>query len=102
MPQFDVFRNPRGGTFPLLLDVQADLLCDLATRVVVPLAPVKQWPTKRLTRLNPTARVRQVDYVMIFQELAAVPRPALGQAIGSLRTRRDDIVAALDLLFTGI
>ncbi|MCW5889774.1 MAG: CcdB family protein [bacterium] len=102
MAQFDVFRNPRGGTFPLLLDVQSELLSELATRVVVPLAPVRQWPATPLTRLNPMARLRQVDYVLVFQELAAIPKAALGPTVGSLRARRDDIVGALDLLFTGI
>ena len=41
MPQFDVYRNENPGTceeFPFLVDVQAELLEELATRVVVPLA----------------------------------------------------------------
>ena len=40
MPQFTVHRNQNRETvanYPLLLDVQRDLLADLATRVVVPL-----------------------------------------------------------------
>ena len=40
MPQFDVYLNPNADTskaIPYLLDVQADLLDRLATRVVVPL-----------------------------------------------------------------
>jgi toxin CcdB len=102
MGQFDVFRNPRGGVFPFLVDVQADLLSDLATRVVVPLAPAARWESKPLTRLNPIMRIRGVDHVLVFQELAAIPRSALKPAVGSLRTHRDEIIAALDLLFTGI
>lgn len=102
MAQFDVFKNPRGRMFPLLVDVQADMLSELATRVVVPMAPLKRWPSKPIGRLNPTARIRGVEYVMVFQELAAIPRKALGSPAGSLRSRRDDLIAALDLLFTGI
>ncbi len=40
MSQFDVFDNPNDNTnqsMPYLLDVQSDLLDNLATRVVVPL-----------------------------------------------------------------
>jgi hypothetical protein len=37
MPQFDVLRSSRGGTYPLVIDVQAELHARLATRVVVPL-----------------------------------------------------------------
>ena len=101
MAQFDVHRNPRGGTFPLLLDVQAELLADLATRIVVPLSPKRSWDAA-LSRLNPTAVLRGIEYVLVFQELAAVPRTALGPVVGSLASRRADLVAALDVLFTGI
>jgi toxin CcdB len=102
MAQFDVFRNPRARTFPLLLDVQADLLTSLATRVVVPLARLASYGARPITRLNPTAKIGRVEYVLVFQELAAVPISALGKPVGSLASRRADLVAALDLLFTGI
>lgn len=102
MAQFDVFRNPRRGAFPLLLDVQADLLSDLATRVVVPMAPGKSWAAARLSRLNPIAMVERVEYVLVFQEMAAVPVSMLGPPVVSLTSRRVDLIAALDVLFTGV
>lgn len=102
MAQFDVHKNPKKGEFPLLLDVQADLLSRLATRAVVPLARLKRWDSKPITRLNPTARIGGVDYVLVFQELAAIPVTALGAKITSLAGRRADLLDALDLLFTGI
>jgi toxin CcdB len=34
MPRYDVYSNPGGG---YVLDVQADLLDDLKTRIVIPL-----------------------------------------------------------------
>jgi toxin CcdB len=101
MAQFDVHRNPRGGAYPLLLDVQADLLASLVTRVVVPLMSVKRYGARPITRLNPTATVNGVEYVLVFQELAGVPPAAIGERIGSLAPRRADLIAALDLLFTG-
>jgi toxin CcdB len=102
MAQFDVFRNPRGGQFPLLLDIQAELLSQLATRVVVPMARLKRHGAKPMTRLNPTAMVGGVEYVLVFQEVAAIPSAALGDRVGSLAQRRVDLVAAIDFLFTGI
>lgn len=102
MAQFDVHRNPRGGSFPLLLDVQADLLSALATRVVVPMARSKRYVTKPLTVLNPVAVVRNVEYVLVFQELAAVPTAILGKPVASVASRHEELIAALDLLFTGI
>lgn len=101
MAQFDVFQNPRGGHYPLLLDVQAEIVAGLATRVVVPLMPLKRYG-KPITKLNPTAKLRGTEYVLVFQELSAIPRDALGDRVGSLASRRTELVAALDLLFTGI
>ena len=100
MAQFDVFRNPGGGPFPLLLDVQAGILSDLATRVVVPLARRRTWKARSLTRLDPSVRLGRVEYVLVFQELAGIPCSELGDPVGTLRSRRDELVAALDLLFT--
>ncbi|MCE9579908.1 MAG: CcdB family protein [Deltaproteobacteria bacterium] len=100
--QFDLHRNPRGGTYPLLLDIQADLLASLATRAVVPLTTRKRHGARVITRLNPIVEVGGTEYVLVFQELAAVPTSALGAVVGSLAGRRTELVAAIDLLFTGI
>lgn len=102
MAQFDVFKNPRGGAFPLLLDMQTDLLSRLATRVVVPMASLKKYGAKPIGRLNPIVVVRGVEYVSVFQELAAIPTSALGERLESVAGRRAELVAALDLMFTGI
>ena len=102
MAQFDVFRNPRSRVYPLLLDIQADVLAQLATRVVVPLTRLERHGSKPITRLNPTARLAGVEYVLVFQEIAGIPCSALGEPIASLASRRAELVAAIDLLFTGI
>ena len=102
MAQFDVHRNPGKRRYPLLLDIQDDLLSALATRVVVPLTPLKQLGARPITRLNPIATIDGRDYVLVFQELAAIPVAALGKSVASLRDRRTELVAAIDLLFTGI
>jgi toxin CcdB len=102
MAQFDVYRNPRRGVFPLLLDIQADLLDGLATRVVVPLANLKEYGARPIGRLNPTAKIRRAQYVLVFQEMAAIPVTALGERVCSLASRRTDLIAAIDLLVTGI
>jgi toxin CcdB len=99
--QFDVYKNPRGGLFPLLLDIQADLVASLATRVVVPMAPKKKWGARPITGLNPLATLGGVEYILVFQELAAIQRTALGALVGSLADRRADVIRALDLLVTG-
>jgi toxin CcdB len=101
MSQFDVHADRKGNLYPLLVDVQADLLSHLATRTVVPLAPKRRYPATPLRRLNPVIVFRGVEYVAVVQELAAISADELGEISGSLAPHRDELIAALDLLFTG-
>jgi len=102
MAQFDVYRNVRAGAFPLLLDVQADLLSKLVTRVVVPMATVKAYGATPIGRLNPVVTILGLRYVLVFQELAAIDSSELGDRVGNLAVHRAELVGALDLLFTGL
>ena len=103
MAQFDVYKAPRGGDHSLLVDVQTDFLSSMESRVVVPLIARKKLnPKERLARLNPICEVEGVEHVMITQELAAVPTALLGRRIATLSRHRDEIIAAIDMLITGI
>jgi toxin CcdB len=102
MPQFDVFRSPRAGTYPLVVDIQADIHAKLATRVVVPLIARARYMPQPMTRLTPVIKVLRDDYVVMFPLMAAVPRASLGELVGSLAVHRATLIAALDLLFTGV
>src|ERR1043166_9726070 len=95
MAQFDLFRHARNKRSPLLLDIQADLLRDLATRIVAPLTPVKRGGAKPISRLNPVVTIDGAEYAILFQELAAVPVRGIGAAAGNLRDRRDELIGAL-------
>jgi hypothetical protein len=67
---------------------------------VAPLSPVKRGG-KPISHLNPIVNVEGAEYAILFQELAALPAQALGEPIGNLGNRRVELIAALDLLFTG-
>lgn len=103
MAQFDVYRNADASTrarFPFLLAIQSDLLESLAVRVVVPLAPTGD--AAPIARLMPVFEVEGRPVVMRTPEIAGVPRKAIGSRVGSLAAHRHDIVAALDVLITGV
>jgi toxin CcdB len=105
MPQFDVYRNANPasrGRIPYLLDIQSDLLEPLMTRVVVPLGKPELLSGRIADRLNPVFEIEGRNMVMLTPELAGVPVKVLGQRIESLARQRDTIIAALDLVFTGI
>jgi toxin CcdB len=89
------------NAIPYLLDVQAELLDRLATRVVVPLVLAEEMGLAA-RQLNPQFNVESVSVVMSTAELAGVSSRSLGDKVASLASRRTEIIAALDLLFTGI
>jgi toxin CcdB len=103
MPQFHVHRNPNPATrerFPYLLDVQSDLVAGLATRVVTPLCPPS--PAGPIKTLTPVFEIESRPYVMLTPQLAGVPARQLGAEVADLSGHRAEILAALDLLFTGV
>jgi toxin CcdB len=105
MPQFAVYKNRDAATrarFPLLLDVQSDLLEPLSTRVVVPLSPVAVARDMVMKQLAPILTIADKQYVMLTPQLAGVSTRELGQSIGNVTAERPAIIAALDLLLTGI
>lgn len=104
MAQFDVYLNSNPASrkaIPYLLDVQTDLLDTLATRVVVPLVLAEEMGLAAQT-LNPKFRIKNTAVIMSTAELAGVSIRSLGDKVASLKGQRDEIIAALDLLFTGI
>ncbi len=103
MAQFDVYENLNPDTcptVPFLLDVQAEVLESLATRVVVPLIRVSVMGTPA-RHLNPEFEIGNVGVVMSTAELAGVSARLLGPKVASLNARRDEIMDALDFLLTG-
>jgi toxin CcdB len=104
MAQFRIYSNSNEGTkaeFPYLLDVQSNLLSELATRVVIPLVTFSNPKYKAMTRLTPAIEIKGRKHRAITSLMAGVPRSALGNEIADISQQRVDIVAAVDLLITG-
>lgn len=99
MARFDAWPNPEGRGW--LLDVQADLLRDLNTRVVVPLMPPGAAP-RPAGRLNPLLTLAGAPAVMVTQFLSAVPATLLRGDPVPLADQGTVIQNALDLLLTGV
>jgi len=105
MPQFAVHKNTNAATkaaVPFLLDVQSDLISELATRVVVPLYTATAMKGKTLRSLMPTFEIDDKQYVMVTPQLAGIATRQLGAQVADLSAQRNEIIAALDLLITGI
>jgi toxin CcdB len=104
MARFDLHQNPSRRSrdrVPYLLDVQADMLADLATRLVAPLIPKSEHgPVAQ--RLNPVFKVGAKQYVMATAEMAAISRKDMGERVGSLSAHSTEILDAIDFLVSGI
>lgn len=97
MAQFDLYRL--GNAY--VIDVQADLLDGLNTRVVVPLLPEAEAP-RPASRLNPVFLIEARPHVLVPQFMAAIPLAELGRKTGSLAQERDRIKPAIDMVFDGV
>lgn len=105
MPQLTIYRNknPQSKTvFPLLLDVQSDLLEDLPTRTVIPLTQSATVTQKPLSRLTPFISVDGKPYMLLTYQLASVSKSVLGAEVWVASEHRDAIIAALDFLVIGV
>ncbi len=105
MAQFDIYRNPNPASaknIPYLLDVQSDLLSHLITRVVAPLSRPDVVSGKTARQLNPVFEISGEQLVLLTQEMAGVSIKPLGNAVANLQEKRADILAALDVVFSGV
>ena len=104
MARLDVYRNPDRKTaaiIPFVLDVQSSLLDSLPSRVVIPLAEPRAIEKLPILRLNPRVSIGARELIALTQDLAPVPRSMLKRPVANLSPQRDEILAALDFLFTG-
>ena len=100
--QCDVFANPdsdEAAHWPYLLVLQSDLISGLRSIVVAPLVARPSFEGAR--QLNPIVSVEGVECWLATHELFAVDQRILRNKVSSVAEQRDEIIAALDFLFTG-
>lgn len=101
MARFDVYQLASKHT-SLVVEVQADALDELATRVVIPLSQAAAAPHAPATRLNPSIDVLGETYILLTPNIASVPRARLGAVVTNIEAEhRDAVTTALDFLFFG-
>ncbi|EIF8949918.1 CcdB family protein, partial [Vibrio cholerae] len=66
------------------------------------LTPLDLLEKKAPSHLCPTIHIEQGDFVILTQQMASVPTKILVEPVADLSTFRDEIIAAIDFLITGI
>lgn len=104
MAQFDVYPNPGRNReqIPFVLDLQANLLGELSTRVVAPLGVPEIVDRRYLPVLHPILRINRRNVVLMTTELAHLPARLLVKPVTNVESHRLDIVRAIDAVFSGI
>tara|TARA_R110000868_G_scaffold245611_1_gene502128 strand:+ start:423 stop:680 length:258 start_codon:yes stop_codon:yes gene_type:complete len=84
-----------------MVDVQAEILGDLASRIVIPLRIVEQAEEPPLPRLKPVLVIDDQAYLLLTTDIGAQPLHWLGKPVGNISEHRDEIISAMDFLFQG-
>jgi toxin CcdB len=104
MPQFAVYQNRNfqsNHAFPLLVDVQSELLEGLGTRVVVPLARAEAVSNFPLSFVMPSVELEGKRYLLMTPQITGLSRVVLGPMRGSLAAHAREISMATDVLLRG-
>lgn len=105
MEQFDLYVNTDQDTnknYPYFVDIQNGLLDELNSRVVIPLTPVRKSDKDYPKNLCPVIEVNNEKFALLTHQLTSVSVSFLQQKETSLAASRDEIIAAIDFLVTGI
>ena len=101
MARFDVYKYKRAIP-PLVVDVQADILSDIKSRVVIPLYPLQKAGSESQHRLKPVITIHGKNYVLMTTEISAMPLSAFEEIVDNIeKPHRQTITDALDFLFQG-
>jgi toxin CcdB len=103
MRQFDICENRHTATSkraPYIVVLQSDLLDLLEVRLVAPL--VRATGQRPIEKLMLPVEIANQLYLLSMIELASVRTQLIGKTIGTMDDRRDEIIAAIDLLITGV
>jgi toxin CcdB len=104
MAQFDIHVNKNGpgkSDAPFLMDLQSEPVYVLETRIVAPLRKETEHFDKMISKIHISIEVENIRYIAFISELAAIPVSMIGDKISNAARKRAEIIAAIDLLFTG-
>jgi len=105
MAQFSAYQNKNKATqarYPLLLNIQNDLLATMQTCVVVPLTKLEAMAHSPMNKLTPMMSVKGQNYCMMTPQLAGIHKRELGAEVEILAAYQHEIISAIDFLLSGV
>jgi len=104
MAQFDVYTNPSESSaygIPYVVVMQSDLLDALATRMAMPLATI-EFADKAPDKLCPIVKVNGQHLRALAHYTAPLPTRSLGQIVGNAAAHASELIAAMDVVVSGV
>jgi toxin CcdB len=105
MAQFSIYKNngQNKKAYPYFMDVQSELLSDLNTGLVIPLA-CKNTTNSQVKGLTPSLLIEGEEFVILVNMLTTINKKILKEAdiVTDATDMRDNILAAIDMLIVGI
>jgi toxin CcdB len=104
MAQFDVYANPSASAtqgIPYVVVVQSDLLDALATRMTIPLATI-EFAAKAPDKLCPIVTVNGQRLRALAHYTAPLPTRSMRQLVGNLSAQSSALIAAVDVVLSGV
>jgi hypothetical protein len=101
--QDEIFVNPSQRfrvSFPLIAEIQADV-AEGRDRLVAPMAPFATY-SGGPGRLSPIVQHGGSAFYLVLPLMGLLPRTRLTKPVGTIKQHRDDIMRAIDWLFTGV
>lgn len=98
MARLDVRRLTQVRGVSLVLEMQAELLENISTVVVVPLIPVSALSP--IPEVNPLVVVRQRELAVRLEQLISIPKNRLGAVVDNLTRDEYQIMRAVDRLLS--
>lgn len=105
MGQFTLYKNENSSSnkaYPYFVDVQNALFNGLNSRLVIPLSSHEALNNTEAARLCPVIHLDDGDFVLLTHQMTSVPESALKTEVTSLESFRYEILAAIDMLISGI
>lgn len=105
MAQFDVYVNPSKTSrkaYPYILELQNDVIAEITTRIVVPLADYSCMSDEHFKGLTPKVSYGDQELLILIPQITSMNAKSLKNPVGSLAHLRDEIISALDFAITGV
>nr|VFJ43428.1 MAG: toxin CcdB [Candidatus Kentron sp. DK]VFJ52931.1 MAG: toxin CcdB [Candidatus Kentron sp. DK] len=109
MSQFTLYKNEddaSNAVYPYFINVQNPLFRDLNSRLVIPLSRHEALDNTNAKRLCPIiyidAEIDTGKFVLLTHQMTSVPKSLLRTEVTSLESFRYEILAAVDMLISGI